>query len=239
MAGDGGADSLSGAEVNDLLFGGAGADSLSAGEGNDTLYGDAGADTLAGGAGDDLYAVDSAQDVIQVSGLVTGGRDAAMTALSWTLGTGLEDLTLTTWGQSGTGNGLANRISGSPGADTLEGASGADQLSGGSSADVFLYSGRLDSGTTAGLRDRILDFSRSQGDRIDLSGLDANEGADGNNAFTSFGQAGGAEPGAGSMRWVQQNGVTLVHAYLDSVAGADMVIEVVGMGSAQAGDFIY
>jgi hypothetical protein len=51
------------------------------------------------------------------------------------------------------------------------------------------------SDSTVAAPDRLLDFSRSQGDRIDLRGVDANEQATGDQAFKfiALGVAGGGD----------------------------------------------
>jgi Ca2+-binding RTX toxin-like protein len=53
--GKGGADTLTGSEFDDVIFGGADNDTLTGGDGNDVLIGGSGADTLTGGAGDDQF----------------------------------------------------------------------------------------------------------------------------------------------------------------------------------------
>jgi Ca2+-binding RTX toxin-like protein len=50
---DGGADTVTGSDSDDIIEGGGGADVISGGAGNDTLFGDAGNDDLSGGAGND------------------------------------------------------------------------------------------------------------------------------------------------------------------------------------------
>src|SRR5262249_58555398 len=121
---DGGAgnDSVDGGAGNDSLIGGPGLDMLVGGDGNDTLDGTSNnpnaaglaleADTLSGGLGDDTYIVDSS-DVIQPD---PGGVDTVRAIdTSWTLGDGLENLTLkqtpsATGHADGTGNALDDII---------------------------------------------------------------------------------------------------------------------------------
>jgi hypothetical protein len=68
---------------------------------------------------------------------------------------GFENLTGGTGNDTLTGNGLANR---------LDGGAGDNTLTGGNGADVFVYATSHDT-------DTIADFSKTQGDKIDLSGL--------------------------------------------------------------------
>ncbi|MDC7747220.1 calcium-binding protein, partial [Rhizobium binxianense] len=106
--------------------------------GNDTLNGGAGADTLIGGAGSDIYIVDNAGD--SVAEAADGGSDTVRTTLaSYTLGSDVENLTyLGTGTFAGTGNALANTISGAAGADILDGKAGADSLIGGAGNDTYI-----------------------------------------------------------------------------------------------------
>ena len=74
----------------------------------------------------------------------------------------------------------------------LVGSSGGDVLAGRGGADRFVYHDTDDSAPK--FSDRILDFSRSQGDRIDLAIIDANEQASGDQAFQLIGQASSPPP---------------------------------------------
>lgn len=148
LHGNGGADTLNGNRGNDRLRGGAGADGLYGGDGNDfldggldddLLNGGSGIDTLAGSWGNDTYEVDSRTDIIQES--ASQGTDTVRTtALVYTLGANLEDLT-GPWSMEsfrGTGNALNNRIVSFGGNDVLDGGAGADTLSGSDGDDVYI-----------------------------------------------------------------------------------------------------
>lgn len=74
-------------------------------------------------------------------------------------------------------------LSGNDGSDTLMGGLGKDVLTGGLGADVFKFTNVKDSGITTTARDKISDFKSSQKDKIDLSGIDANEKLAGDQAF--------------------------------------------------------
>jgi Ca2+-binding RTX toxin-like protein len=115
--------------------------------GNNTLDGGGGTDTLVGGGGNDTYIVDGLEDTIaEVAG--QGTADLVQTALSWTLGTNIENLTLTGVGAvDGTGNALdnvltgntaANVLAGGDGNDTLNGGTGIDTLTGGAGNDIYV-----------------------------------------------------------------------------------------------------
>ncbi|OWV69250.1 RTX toxin [Rhizobium sp. R339] len=131
---------ISGGAGNDTLDGGAGSDSLIGGGGNDLLDGGVGNDTLDGGAGDDIYVVDSASDVIKEA--VSAGTDEIRTALaaySIAALANVENLTYTGSANfTGTGNALANIITGGAGNDVLNGGAGADSLIGGDGNDTYI-----------------------------------------------------------------------------------------------------
>ncbi|GAB2576801.1 hypothetical protein GCM10027034_03850 [Ramlibacter solisilvae] len=127
--------SASGNASHNRITGNALANLLYGQGGNDTLEGGAGADTLVGGEGDDTYIVDGFDTTIELAG---GGTDVVFSAVSYTLGSQVESLVLTTSGKTGTGNALGNSITGSNGADTLDGGAGADTLSGGFGADSYI-----------------------------------------------------------------------------------------------------
>ncbi|MGQ3077799.1 MAG: M10 family metallopeptidase C-terminal domain-containing protein [Allorhizobium sp.] len=138
MTGGIGADVLDGAAGNDRLYGGLGNDSLVGGIGNDLLDGEGGADTMAGGVGNDSYHVDNAGDV--VTELVSAGTDTVFTTLAaYTLGAHVENLTYDGSGDfTGTGNTLANVLTGGEGDDLLSGLDGNDWLSGGEGNDILV-----------------------------------------------------------------------------------------------------
>nr|MCE2783137.1 hypothetical protein [Comamonadaceae bacterium] len=82
-----------------------GNDSIAGGSGHDTLDGGLGNDTMAGGAGDDTYIVDNTSDTVTEA--VSAGTDTVQSAVNYTLGAHLENLTLTgATATIGTGNEL-------------------------------------------------------------------------------------------------------------------------------------
>jgi Ca2+-binding RTX toxin-like protein len=91
---------------------------------------------MAGGAGDDTYIVDNAGDA--VSELFGDGTDLIKTSVTLSLGSDVENLTLTgTAAVSGTGNDLGNAITGNSAANSLTGGLGDDTLNGGGGADTM------------------------------------------------------------------------------------------------------
>jgi len=117
---------LTGNLGNDQLSGDAGADTLLGGDGNDTLTGGLGADSMVGGIGNDSYQVNDFGDVIVE--LADEGIDAVSSSISMTLGNNIEQLYAAQSGLTLIGNGAANYIRGSDGADSLYGGDGNDVI---------------------------------------------------------------------------------------------------------------
>ena len=131
-----GDESLSGTgnALENLLTGNSAANTLSGGGGNDTLDGAGGNDTLMGGIGNDTYVAVSLGDDLRES--FGEGIDTVQTAIDYTLGDNLENLTLTGRDSlSGTGNALDNVLTGNSGANRLEGGGGSDRIYGRQGAD--------------------------------------------------------------------------------------------------------
>ncbi|PZX13482.1 serralysin [Palleronia aestuarii] len=142
LYGGSGRDALGGGGEADMIYGGGGNDVLFGAAGDDSLYGDGGRDTLYGGAGRD--ALGGGGDADRIYG--GGGADTLFGAAG-------NDRLL--------GQGGNDRIFGGGGNDLLSGGGGRDVLVGGAGADVFVFAG--------GGRDRIVDFSRAEDDRLHLA----------------------------------------------------------------------
>jgi hypothetical protein len=145
LSGLAGADDLDGGDGDDFLDGGEGDDTLVGGTGQDYLRGGDGGDTLRGGAGDDTYVVENLGDTTDETG--GDGVDLVHSRISWTLGAGLENLTLGSAGGDidGTGNGVANVITGNAGDNSLSGLAGDDTLLGAGGQDTLDGGAGLDS----------------------------------------------------------------------------------------------
>ena len=110
------------------------------------LTGNSAANVLSGGTGNDTYVVGAGDTISEFN---NGGTDTVQSSVTWTLGSNLENLTLTGllatngMGNSAnnvmTGNSAANVLSGATGNDTLRGGLGNDTVNGGSGNDTYLF----------------------------------------------------------------------------------------------------
>lgn len=139
LAGD---DRLDGNDGSDTISGGAGFDQINGNVGNDVAHGDDGDDWVVGGKDQDLIYGDAGFDVVYGN----LGNDTCYG------GVGAD------WVRGGQGD---DALYGDAGDDWMAGDRGADTLTGGAGADTFYSFGG------AGL-DRITDFNRAEGDRIQL-----------------------------------------------------------------------
>ena len=131
--------------------------------GANILNGGLGADTMTGGLGNDIYVVDNTNDIVIEN--ANEGTDRVNASVSYTLGSNVENLTLTgTAAINGTGNALNNILIGNSGANILNGGLGADTMKGGLGDDVFVFDTALDFSNV----DKITDFTTGQ-DKIELS----------------------------------------------------------------------
>lgn len=122
---------LKGSDNNNVIKGGVGADEIDGGLGADDMW---------GGKGNDVYIIEDANDTVNEHD--NEGMDTVRSGISFDLsvnGANVENLVLT--GASpidGTGNALANVITGNDQNNVLEGKGGADTLSGGLGDDTYI-----------------------------------------------------------------------------------------------------
>ena len=176
-----GIENIIGSNYNDTLTGNAG---------NNVLNGLLGADKLTGGLGNDTYYVDNIGDVVTETSALLTEIDTVYSAVTYTLGANIENLTLIGAGIiNGTGNALNNTLTGNAaanilsglagndvlngglGADQMNGGKGQDNLTGGAGRDTFTFAAG-DDGITATTLDKILDYAKGAvgtGDLIDYS----------------------------------------------------------------------
>lgn len=164
------------------------------GAGNDVITGNDAANRLLGGAGDDWISGGAGADRLEGG----PGSDRLL------------------------GGEGADRLLGGEGSDRLIGGPGGDVLIGGPGADVFQFDAEARPKTdriVADVAGPAFDApGKGWGDRIDLSGIDADLGREGDQAFV-FGRA-----GAGGVWLEDLNGHTLVQAW--QVGAAEICVRV-------------
>jgi serralysin len=126
----------------------------------------------------------------------------------------------------GAGN---DTLSGGDGADRVLGGSGRDYLFGGAGADTFIFASRAEGG------DRIGDFRRAEGDKIDLSAIDANPLVAGDQAFLFADGIAFVAYQPGTVRTTKGYNTTTVEA---DTGGGVLTFQVQGIVTFGAGDFI-
>ncbi|MBW8724116.1 MAG: S8 family serine peptidase [Inquilinus limosus] len=219
-----GIENVNGSKGADTLTGNGGANILNGLAGDDILRGGAGADVLQGDAGNDLvsYYNSSVGVVVNLAaGAGSGGDAQSDTYFS------IENVNGSKSADTLTGNGAAN---------ILNGLAGKDVLTGGTGADRFVFSVPGDS-VIGDNSDLITDFSHAQGDRIDLSPIDAASTVAGNQVFSFIGSALYGHH-AGELRFAQFDGTTIIGGDINGDGVTDFHIRLSGAIALVAADFI-
>lgn len=159
---------------------------------------------FAGMAGRDALVGGSAADTIDVK----AGNDIAY-------GAGGNDTLL-----GNTGNDI---LGGGAGNDKLIGGAGADKLFGGAGKDIFVFKSTKESANSVAFRDTIYDFSAKEGDRVDLSAIDANLKLSGNQAFSFIGTKAFSGK-AGELRYDKKVSDSYIYADVNGDKKADFAI---------------
>jgi Ca2+-binding RTX toxin-like protein len=169
-----------------------------------------------------------------VSGDMLAGRGGEQTLL----GEAGEDTLIGGGGgdslSGGEGGGEGDRLRGGDGDDTLDGGAGADRLTGGAGADVFRLAAVQDSDRHA--RDRFRDFTPGE-DRIDLSAIDTDPDAPGDQGFAWLGHAErfSAEGKAEARLWSRPGGKLLLLLDADGDGRHDAAVAIVaGLAPTEA-----
>ncbi|MDC4340320.1 putative Ig domain-containing protein [Acinetobacter baumannii] len=185
--------------LNNVIVGNSAINTLTGGAGDDYLDGGAGADKLLGGLGNDTYVIDNSGDIVTEN--ASEGIDTVLSSITYTLGSNLENLTLSgstainatgnTLNNTLTGNSGVNALNGGAGNDILDGQGGNDQLTGGTGTDTALYQLLVQSDALGGNgTDVWSDFtignttSNTNADKIDIGDLLI--GYSGTYSFTSL-----------------------------------------------------
>lgn len=230
--------SIFGSRVGEV-DGGAGNDTMTGGAGSELFDGGTGADTMEGRGGNDLYVIDNLGDIVIET--ANSGFDVVASSITITIGANIErvDLSVDT-AVNATGNGLANIVQGRDGVNTLSGlagndqifafdgndrligGAGADRLSGMQDADRFIFNSVTESRAGAGI-DKIMDFSRAQGDKIQLSVIDADTSKAGNQTFSFIGTAAFSGK-AGELRFQKTGTDSIITADVNGDGKADFTV---------------
>ena len=208
-----GNDRIYGLGGNDEILGGHGADHIDGGSGIDTAsYMDSGTRVsvdLRNGTG--AYGTAEGDTLVSIENLTgsayndsLAGNDGAnvlrgMGGYDLILGYGGDDtihggdLGNSLIGQDGEddlhGDAGNDGLDGGAGNDILHGGAGRDKLIGATGGDRFVWAVVEDAGVDEHTADEIVDFDVGEGDRMDVSAIDANLVASGNQAFTFIGSA--------------------------------------------------
>jgi Ca2+-binding RTX toxin-like protein len=186
---------------------------------HDLIYGGTGNDTIGGGLGNDRAFGDAGNDQVY------GGSNSD-----------------TLYGGDGNdivhGDGGNDTCYGGAGVDNVRGGKGVDQLYGGEGNDSFFFKLLTDGDASNGV-DTIRDFDTSGNghDRIDLSPIDANVNASGDQAFRFI----GTQPltGAAQLHVHIGSGLVTIEASVDSDAAPEFQIKVTNLSHTfAASDFI-
>jgi Ca2+-binding RTX toxin-like protein len=163
-------------------------------EGNDTLRGMGGDDVLGGGDHDDLIDGGAGSDTLTFAGSSIAVSVDLRIAGGQNTGRGVDTLVSI---ENIVGSGMADTLIANAAVNRLEGAIGADTYR-------FFALGDLNGDTIV--------KAAGVGDRIDLSGIDANASLAGDQAFALVGAFSNA---AGQARYVVDAGGAAAHLYLD------------------------
>ncbi len=230
--------SLSGNSLNNVLY---------AGMGNNIINGGAGTDTVSYAYG--------------VPGTVGVRVSLATTTAQATGGSGsdtllnVENLTGSNYADTLSGSTGSNYLNGGAGNDTLDGGAGndtldggagndlltgglgADQLTGGTGADRFDFNALTEMGLTSTTWDTITDFKTSEGDKIDLLGVDANTALAGDQAFTFLGAVSAFTGDAtGQLRF--DAATHILYGSTDADTAAEFAIVLTGVNSLASTDLL-
>jgi Ca2+-binding RTX toxin-like protein len=222
----------------------AGTASITGNASSNTLYAAAGNNALNGGTGTDTVSYAYASTAIKVSlalatGQITGGSGTdTLTSIESLVGGSAND--------SLTGSALANSLSGGAGNDILSagagndvlvGGLGGDKLTGGTGADRFDFNALAEMGLSSSTWDTITDFKTSEGDKIDLMGVDANTALTGNQAFTYLGAVSTFTGNAtGQLRFDAT--AHILYGSTDTDTAAEFAIALTGVSSLASADLV-
>lgn len=229
-----------GANVENIRIMATGTASATGNSLNNVLYAGAGNNTLDGATGSDTVSYAFAASAIKASLTSTTAQATGGSGNDTLLN--IEHLAGSNYNDTLTGNAGANNLSGGAGNDTLNGGSGndvllggagVDKLYGGTGADRFDFNALSEMGVGT-LRDVLADFKSSEGDKIDLSTLDANALTSTNDAFSFIGNKAFSNDATGQLRFA--NGV--LYGSTDADTTAEFEIQLLGVASLDSSGLI-
>lgn len=194
-------------------------ENATSGSGNDMLVGNDAANRMNGGDGLNTLAGLDGNDVL------SGGDDRDLLDG----GNGNDRL------RGGTGR---DSLDGGAGDDRLFGGSGHDGLVGGEGRDRFIFENAEALASTVDNSDRIRDFDRSEGDRINLSLIDANANTAENDVFAFIGTDAFSGT-AGELRYAFEAGRTVIEMDRDGDGLGDLFLRLDGEIDVVARDFYF
>jgi Ca2+-binding RTX toxin-like protein len=183
--------------VANLIGGTTASETLTGLSGKNAIYADAGNDILNGGSDADLLFGGIGNDTLNGN----AGDDALN-------------------GDEGT-----DTLSGGADNDWISGGAGADTLTGGAGADKFRFNQVSDS--VYGLADLITDYSKLQGDTIDLSAIDAKTGGTANDSFSWLSGALTTNNANGAL-WMSGN---FLYGSTNADVQAEFAVQITGVTS--------
>ncbi len=244
-----GSDIVQGGAGDDVVFGGSGDDVIDGEAGDDRIFGESGDDRITAGAGNDTVVAGSGNDLIigeawdgydtyfgddsgGGSGIDTLDLSAITANLTVDLGNGLLGRGSASSSQSGADTlwSIENVATGA-GNDTITASEAVNVIEGGAGNDTFRF---LSAEGADG--DTILDFE--PGDRLDLSGVDANSSQAGNQSFTLVN---GPIAGAGQVAITHESRAdgeyTVISGSTDANVDEEFRIDLKGSHNLNGGNF--
>lgn len=226
---------------NDVINGRGGNDQINGQVGNDRITGGAGNDVIDGGSGIDTAQYNSIAAAVFVDLIQIGVSNLNAIGQGFDDLVNIENITGSTQSDTIKGDNIDNVLAGLAGDDilvgqfgndTLRGGTGIDILIGGNGEDIYDFNSVKELGTTANSTDEIRGFAT--GDKIDISGIDANEDLGGNQDFvitTSL-------TGAGQITITQNATKTIIRGSTDADTDAEFMIVLNAPISLTAADFV-
>lgn len=220
---------------NDIVTTTTSSATITGGAGNDRLISGTAADGFNGGDGIDTIDYSKYTTGVAVALSLIPGNDGSGAGGDVVLN--VENIVGSALADTLTGNDQVNGISGGAGDDRLTGGKGADTLSGGIGADRFVFAAVSDTGGLGNNGDLIKDFQHLEGDRIDLSAIDAKSALAGDQAFSFIGSAPFSYV-AGQLRYGSNATSTWVQGDTNGDGVTDFTIRMTGQHALVQGDFV-